>query len=714
MGSTDTTILQNGDSIHQNGKITQNGNVENFKNIDLKEINGGNTKIENPNNDVENEIRIEYSWPSGTGPDKLRPTDNIHTSVPDGCVKIRNSFEIDTKPISVPTLVNEAVERWGDLPALGTRIEGAGWDIVNFRQYREDVRTVAKAFIKLGLERYHSVCILGMNSKEWFYADIGAIHAGGFAAGIYTTNSPDACLHCLKTSYANIAVVENDMQLQKILKIRDQVPDLKAIIQYTGKPSDSSVLSWQDLMDIGSKESDEKLDEIIDSLAVNECCSLLYTSGTTSLPKAVMLSHDNLIFNAKMAAKYLDMEPGNERILSYLPLSHAAAQAADLFMGLVCGGCVYFGDKNVLKGSMVDNLKAMKPTILFGVPRVWEKIKEGLETAEKKSSRVKQFLFYHARSAGLAHYKAVSEGYVGESFSYKFFKRLVYGKVKEALGFDQCRTYLSGAAPIPTEVREFLTSLDMPVTEVYGMSETSGGHFISKSPDLDLNAIGRTFPGTRSKIDQPDENGNGEICMYGRNVFMGYLNDPEKTEEALDSDGWLHSGDLGKINKNSFLQITGRIKELIITAGGENVAPALIELAVKTEIPIISQAVIIGDRRKYLSMLATLKCVINMETGVPQDELSPESKVWLKSIGASQYKTVSEIVEKKPAEVYKAIEEGIKRVNDNAISQAQRIQKFTILPKDFSLATGELGPTMKVLKRIVFVKYEKEIEALYQ
>lgn len=712
MGSTDTTTLENEDSPQQNGKITQNGNVENFKNVELKEANGGNTIIDNSNDEVEDEIKIDFSWPSGTGPDKIRPTDDIYTSAPDGCVKIRNSFDIDTKPISVPTLLDQAVEKWGDLPALGSR-NGNGWDIVNFRQYRDNVRTVAKAFLKLGLERYHSVCILGMNSKEWFYSDIAAIYAGGYAAGIYTTNSSDACLHCLKTSYANIVVVENDMQLQKILKIRDQAPDVKAIIQYDGKPSDSSVLSWQDLMDIGSKESDEKLNEVVNTLAVNECCSLLYTSGTTSLPKAVMLSHDNLIYNSTMAAKYLEMQPGNERILSYLPLSHAAAQAADLFMGLVCGACVYFGDKNVLKGSMVDNLKSMKPTILFGVPRVWEKIKEGLETAEKKSSKLKQFLFYHARSAGLSHYKAVSEGYIGESLSYKFYKRIVFNKVKEALGFEQCRTFLSGAAPIPVEVREYLMSLDMPVTEVYGMSETSGGHFISKSPDLDLQAIGRTFPGTRSKIDKPDEDGNGEICMYGRNVFMGYLNDPEKTKEALDPDGWLHSGDLGKINKNSFLQITGRIKELIITAGGENVAPALIELALKTEIPIISQAVVVGDRRKYLTLLATLKCVINMDTGVPQDELSPEAKLWLKSVGANQYKTVSEIIENKPEDVYKAIEAGIKRVNDNAISLAQRIQKFTILSKDFSLATGELGPTMKVMKRVVFVKYEKEIEAMY-
>jgi long-chain-fatty-acid--CoA ligase ACSBG len=686
------TVEPNGNILMSNGNLTKDANQ-------YKHQNGSITQPQS------------MSTAGDKGPDRVLPSDELYTCLANGRVKLRESFEVNETPISVPTLLKQSAQKFSQLPAMAFK-EDDQWNFITYSDYLKTVRTVAKAFLSLGLQRYHSVCILGCNSPEWFISDVAAIFAGGFAAGIYTTNSADACLHCIQTSNANIILVENDMQLQKILKIRDQAPSLKVVIQYTGKPSDSSVLSWDDLLEIGNKESEERLDSVIDSLAVNECCSLLYTSGTTSAPKAVMLSHDNIIFASKMAANYMGLQNRVERILSYLPLSHAAAQIADLYLSMLKGSCCYFADKNVLKGTMIQNLREVRPTIMFGVPRVWEKIRDGLFATEKNAPKLKQYLLSLARSTALQHYKSLSKGNVGESLMYKLLRRTIYAKVKEQLGLDKCRTFLVGAAPASAEVREYLSSFDMLIGEVFGMSETSGPHVVCIGTDVDFNCAGKTLPGMRTKIYNPDESGVGEVCMYGRNIFMGYLGDLEKTKEAIDEEGWLHSGDLGKCNKKSLVQITGRIKDLLITSGGENVAPSLIEMALKTELPVISHAVVIGDSRKYLSLLITLKTQINLDTGVPKDELCGETENWCKSLNC-KCKTVSEIIREKPAPVFDAIQKGIDRVNSAAISQAQRIQKFTILPSDFSLPTGELGPTMKVMRRVVYSKYKTEIESMY-
>lgn len=694
-------LVQNG--TMESNTVEKNGNILMSNENLLKDMN--QYKQQNGFNTQQQPV------PEDNGSDRIRPTDELYTCNRNGCVKIKNSFEEKEPPITVPTLLKKTVQKFSHLPAMAFK-ENDKWKFITYNDYLKTVRTVAKAFLKLGLERYYSVCILGCNSPEWFIADIAVIFAGGFSAGIYTTNSADACLHCLNTSAANIVLVENDVQLQKILQVRDKAPSLKAVVQYTGKSSDSTVLSWEDLLEIGKEEPDERLDSIINSLAVNECCSLLYTSGTTSAPKAVMLSHDNIIFASRTCANYFKLQEGNERIMSYLPLSHAAAQVADLYFSIISGSCCYFADKNVLKGSMIQNLREVRPTILFGVPRVWEKIKDGMVVMEKNAPKLKQYLFSFARSVALQHYKSLAKGYSYESLTYKLLRRTVYPKVKELIGLDKCRAFFVGAAPSSAEVREYLCSFDILVGEVFGMSETSGPHIACAFNEIDFSYSGKSLMGTRTKIDNPDENGVGEVCMYGRNIFMGYLDDLEKTKEAIDEEGWLHSGDLGKCNNKSFVQITGRIKDLLITSGGENVAPSLIEMSLKAELPIISQAVVVGDSKKFLSVLLTLKCKINLNTGVPQDELTEETINWCKSLGCKCEK-VSEVIREKPTVVYDAIQKGIDRVNAGAISQAQRIQKFTILPVDFSIPTGELGPTMKIMRRVVYSKYKDEIEAIY-
>ncbi|KAJ0032746.1 hypothetical protein NQD34_002827 [Periophthalmus magnuspinnatus] len=511
--------------------------------------------------------------------------------------------------------------------------------------------------------------ILGFNSVEWFISDIGAILAGGFAVGVYTTNSPDACQYVADNCKANIIVVENHKQLQKILQVEDKLPHLKAIIQYKDslKEKRPNLYSWDEFMDLGREEPDAPLDAIISSQKPNQCCTLIYTSGTTGQPKGVMLSHDNLTWTALSTCRHVHLTEASvsqEVVVSYLPLSHIAAQMVDIWVTMKVGGATYFAQPDALKGSLVNTMKEVRPTAFMGVPR------------NGASSRT--------------------------PFSYHIAKKLVFKKVRKALGLERCRKCFTGAAPITKDTLEFFLSLNIPLYELFGMSESSGPHTISVPEAFRLTSVGKEIPGCKTKLQSPDEEGNGEICLWGRHVFMGYLNMADKTEEALDAEGWLRSGDLGKHDENGFLFITGRIKELIITAGGENVPPVPIEDAVKEQVPLISNAMLIGDKRKFLSMLITIKCQVNPESGAPEDELSPEAVELCRRLGSTATR-VSELTGGKDRAVHTAIQEGINRVNEKATSNAQRIQKFIILDKDFSITGGELGKM-----------YKDQIESFYK
>jgi long-chain-fatty-acid--CoA ligase ACSBG len=256
-------------------------------------------------------------------------------------------------------------------------------------------------------------------------------------------------------------------------------------------------------------------------------------------------------------------------------------------------------------------------------------------------------------------------------------------------------------------------SIDMPIMECMGMSEASGGHTLATDTAMNLDSVGMTIPGLRTDVKNIDADGQGELCMYGRHVFMGYLNELEKTKEAIDDDGWLHTGDLGRVDEKGFVYITGRLKELIITAGGENVAPVPIEQAVKQELSNISNVFLVGDRRKFLSVLLTLKTEVQPEDGTPYDTLLPPVQEWLKSLGCAAT-TVTEVLKAGPdPRLMSDLQAAIERVNQKATSRAQKIQKITILPADFSVATGELGPTMKVKRRVVESKYSELIERMY-
>ncbi|KAL6087000.1 hypothetical protein STEG23_009148 [Scotinomys teguina] len=619
--------------------------------------------------------------------------------------------------MTIHELLQESVERFGAYPALASK-NGTKWDMLTFSQLYEACHKAARSLIKLGLQRFHGVGILGFNSSEWVIGAIGAILAGGLCVGIYATNSAEACQFVTRHAKLNILLVENNQQLQKILSIpSDKMEHLKAIVQYKQplEESANNLYSWHDFMELGSTIPSVQLDQIILSQKANQCAVLMYTSGTTGDPKGVMLSHDNITWSAGAIRRELDLSYASgsqERIVSYLPLSHISAQMLDIWISIKAGALTFFAQPDALRGTLVYTLQEVKPTIFLGVPCVWEKMQENIKENVSRSSSLRKKVFMWAKMLGLKTHTKWMMGDHDIPMSYRMAKALVFSKVRSSLGLDNCHSFCSGAAPLPQDVSEFFLSLDIAIAEIYGMTESCGPHSVSSKKVFRFMSCGKVMNGCKNMLYQQNKDGVGEVCMWGRHIFMGYLNKEDATLEMLDGDGWLHSGDMGRIDSQNFLYITGRIKEILITAGGENVPPIPIETLVKEKIPVISNAVLVGDKAMFLSMLLTLKCETDRKSGDPTDKLSLEAIKYCRALG-SMATTVSDIVKLRDPLVYTAIQCGIDTVNQEVISDAQRIRKWTILEKDFSIQGGELGPTSKLRRRIITQKYRAQIDAMY-
>jgi long-chain-fatty-acid--CoA ligase ACSBG len=657
--------------------------------------------------------------------DTLAPYESFTTSDITKGVKLRMT-DTDAKlfpPITIYSMFRKTVDERPNHPALGFKTlsdTNGTFTIMTFSEYFKMCHRVAKSFIKLGLNVNECVAIIGFNAPQWFFSILGAIFAGGIGCGIYTTNSAEACEYVLTDSKSRIVVVENKIQLDKILKSKDRTNLIK-IIQYTGTVEnnhDGLVIDWNSFLEIGNNVNDSELQARINTLAPNKCASLIYTSGTTGNPKAAMISHDCIAYTSRyLPAEVPSLKRFNERLVSFLPLSHIAAQQVDMFMTIAIGGTVYFAQPDALKGTLSTTLKEVRPTFFFAVPRVWEKMQEGVEKVVRSLQGIKSDVFKWSRKLSAAYVKSNFENQACKlDIPFCLTKNLILKKVHKELGLDQCKFFFSGAAPITKETLEFFFSIGIPLCEVYGMSETTGPHSNGLSIKNRIGSIGPLQKFNQSKIVKTEndvDSVSGELCIYGRHVFMGYLNDDKKTKDTFDENGWLHTGDMAKID-DGFLYITGRIKELIITAGGENIPPVPIEDNLKAELPrLISNSMVIGDKRKYLTILVTLKTIINLDTLTPTDDLMPECIEYLKPLGSKSTK-LSEVLANRDEVVYKAIEQGIKRINEKSTSNASKVQKFTILPRDFSLITGELGPTLKLRRQIVNQMYANEINQMYQ
>lgn len=650
--------------------------------------------------------------------DELAIASSFISTKANEAVKIRftKDEEEPIKPITVMTLFKRALETFPDHQALVFQAsKNAPWESHTFREYYELCRTAAKSFIKCGLKVSNGVGILGFNSTEWFISYMGGILAGGLAAGIYATNGPESCLYVLKNACCNVVVVENNVQLQKILSIWDRLPELKAIVQYRGPLQKKlpNVYTWEEFLKLGCDVPEGELESRWLSQAPNKCCTLIYTSGTTGDSKGVMLSHDNLIWTATVCGRQAKLVPCDDVLVSYLPLSHVAAQILDMFIPLVYGATIYFAQPDALKGSLGDTLKVVHPTVFLGVPRVWEKMQEKIISAGKSQGLITRTIVGIAKYIGYWGNMSLMNG-GSVPYGWTLANLLVFWKVRKALGLERCRFCLTAAAPIMKDTLDFFMSLNLPLMEIYGMSESSGPHTISFPWKYRTVSSGVELKGSQTKLmNKCDE--SGEVCMNGRNVFMGYMNMAEKTKEAFTEDEvWLRSGDVGRKDQDGFLYITGRIKELIITAGGENVAPIPIEDAIKELLPCISNCMLVGDRKKFLSMLITLKTEIDPVSLAPLDDLHPSTLEWCRKIGLpDRVKTLSQLLENINPSVAKAMQMVVDKANAKAVSRAQFIQKWSILPRDFSICYGELGPTLKLKRMVVADLYKSTIDAFY-
>jgi long-chain acyl-CoA synthetase len=547
------------------------------------------------------------------------------------------------------------------------------WQPTTWRMFVDQIRTCARALMALGLPPGGKVTILGFNRPEWVIFDHAAMMAGGVPAGIYTTCSADEVQYIVHHSESVVMLVENADQLAKVKAKRDQLPKLSYIVMMRGaQATGDDVLTWDDLLAKSESVSDAELDQRIDAIEQADLATLIYTSGTTGPPKGVMLSHGNLAWTSRTLID-LGGAPEGDVSVSYLPLSHIAEQMCTIHMPATMGSTVYFAE-SIEK--VPENLKDARPTVFFGVPRIWEKFHAAMAGKLAEATGAKKWLVEQARRVCAqvnAHRDRGEPIPRALELQYRLADRLVISKIKQAIGFDRARELFSGAAPIAPDVLAFFSSLDLPIHEIYGQSEDSGPTSCNLIGRTRLGTVGPPIPGIEVKIA-----GDGEILVRGPHVFLGYFKEPEATAEAL-KDGWLCSGDLGAFDADGFLTITGRKKEIIITAGGKNIAPKNIEAAIK-ELPLVGEAVVIGDRRKYLTALVTLEPTV--------------------------------IGKVAPDAVRSSIQAKIDQVNQQ-FARVEQIKKFAILERPFGIDTGELTPTMKLKRKVIAQKYAREIEAMY-
>lgn len=597
------------------------------------------------------------------------------------------------------------------------------WKVWTWEKYYADCENFAKALIHLNVDKFKIINILGFNAPPWLIATNGAILAGCIAAGIYMTNAADACHYVSGHSKAEVVVVEGNKQLAKYTNVAEKLPSLKALVVY-GEAFDPEianacgvpVYSWDDFLTLGNRVNTSNVTERNSTVKPGNCASLIYTSGTTGPPKAVMISHDNITWTAQnIIDNYMDLNH-TDRVVSYLPLSHIAAQLIDIYCMLQLGACTYFAQPDALKGTLTTTMKEVRPTFFFGVPRVWEKIQEKMVQIGRSVTGIKKSLSTWAKSCGTEHCKLAQYGMGnGAPFGYGCANSLILSKIKEAIGLDQAKSCFTAAAPIAPETLWYFASLDIPVYEVFGQSECTGPHTVCAKKCWKIGTCGRPIRGSESMV----ADGTKELCYRGRHVFMGYMYMPEKTAETIDEEGFLHSGDVGEFDNDGdseitagpsgFMRITGRIKELIITAGGENIPPVLIENEMKAAMVAVSNCMVIGDKRKFLTMVVSLKVEVDGDA-MPTDQLAADALFVGKQIGSSAT-TYSAAKEDPLWNGY--IEAGMKTANGKTTSNAQIVQKYKWLPVDFSEKGGELTPTLKLKRNVVNEKHAALIESLY-
>lgn len=587
-----------------------------------------------------------------------------------------------------PVTLQRTAARLGDRLAYFVR-GPERWVGTSWRDYGQQVRQAARALISQGVQRGDAVAILSFNRPEWAVTAFAAMSIGAKPAGIYWTSSVDDIAYILNHSKAKVLMVENPERLTGVQSCLDRVPHLRQVVIFKTGQGNADFplpqLPWPGFLASSQSVPDEVLDSRMAELKPDDIGTLIYTSGTTGPSKAVALSQGNLWWMATTMVSICEADE-NERLISYLPMAHAAEQMGSMHNQAHAGFQLYYASS---MESLGDHLKEVKPTVFFGVPRVWEKMQAAIETKLAGATGFKARMARWALRVGRAwHERDLAGQPVGPWLSMQktLAKRLIYSKVHEALGFQHARILSSGAAPIAPESLRFFTGLDLVVRELYGQSEVSGPSTMNLDGATRLGSVGKVIPGMEMRTAD-----DGELLVRGPNVFKGYMGQPEATAETMQGD-WLLTGDLGRMDVDGYVYITGRKKDLIITSGGKNISPGNIEASLM-DTHLIEHAVVCGDGHNYLTALVTLDAAA----------LAAFVKSAGIKNGANQF-THPRVLQEVQAE--------IDRVNDK-LTRVCQIRKFTVLPATLTVEAGELTPTLKVKRKVVMERQRALIDAMY-
>ncbi|HEY8370006.1 MAG TPA: long-chain fatty acid--CoA ligase [Thermodesulfobacteriota bacterium] len=598
-----------------------------------------------------------------------------------------------TARTTVPAVFVDRVARSADRTALLVKRDGA-YRPITWREYGEAVRRVALGLGALGVGRGQTVAILSGNRPEWAFADLGTIAAGAITVPVYATNPPNQVEHILSDAEAVAIVVENRHQLEKVLEVRSRCPKLARIVVIDptaltdAQRGDPMVLDFARLLALGAEveaKDPERYARGYADLRPDDVASIIYTSGTTGPPKGAMLTHTNLLASASACRGALHI--GEDDVaLSFLPLAHIY-ERINQFGAIVIGFTTAYAENLDTVG---ENMVEVRPTIMFGVPRFFEKFQARALARVEAGPALRKKIFYWALGVGREvsrHLQAGKPIPAGLRLRHRLAFALALHKVQERVG-GRLRFMVSGGAPLARSVAEFFHAAGILILEGYGLTETASGTHVNHVDRYKFGTVGLPLPGVETRIAE-----DGEILLRGDNIFKGYFKNPEATAAAI-KDGWFHTGDIGEIDADGFLRITDRKKDLIVTAGGKKAAPQNIEGLLKGH-PLISQVMVYGDRRPFLVALVTLD----------REELKKFAE--MSGIEGSH----EEICR------HEAVYQAVRRIFDErsaTLARFEQIKAFAILPEDFTQMTGELTPTMKIKRKVVAEKYHDVIERLYE
>ncbi len=600
------------------------------------------------------------------------------------------NVEINT----IPRLFWDSVKSRGEKVAMREKDLGI-WQEISWSQYGERAKLTGLALSTLGLEKGNVVSIASEGNPEWLYTDMGTIGAGGISSGVYTTDSAAQVKYLVNDSATKFYFAENEEQLDKILEVRSECPTLKKIIVYDMEGlndfHDDQVISYEEFLKIGEKTNQENPDlweSLVNNVSPDDIAILVYTSGTTGPSKGAMINHTNLLYSINTGYDIFDVMEHEEQ-LSFLPLCHILERSVSVMIPLKTGAVVNFAESI---DTVPENIREVSPTVFIAVPRIWEKFYSSITILMKDATFIGKFFYQLSINVGSKYKEYFIDGKeppLSLKLSYWICNQLVLKNIKKLLGLNNCRYALSGAAPISPDLINWYLSLGIDMREGWGMTETAGVGTAFYSREIKLGHVGRAVNDSEVRIAK-----DGEILFRGPGVFCGYLNKPEQTKETL-IDGWLHTGDVGEIDNYGNLKITDRKKDIIITAGGKNISPSEIENELKFS-PFISDAVVIGDKRKFLSCLIMI------------DEENVMKHAQDNDIPFSNFESLC-----KSEEIVSLIDDEVNKVNKKFAS-VEQVKKFSLIDIQLTAEDDELTPTMKLKRKFINQKYGDIIESMYQ